>query len=99
MELAALETGHRHSRIVTDSDCRSDERGVMLKYNFSVTTRNGQKVDNIQIQGKDLQDAERKLRQMYHQCEVMSCKTVDMDKKILQSADIEEVLSLIVKGC
>ncbi len=70
----------------------------MLKYNFSVTTRNGQRVDNIQIQGADLQDAERKLRQMYRQCEVMNCRTIDMDKKILQSADIEEVLSLIVRG-
>ncbi|MFA6920471.1 MAG: hypothetical protein WC216_01385 [Gallionella sp.] len=70
----------------------------MLKFNFSVMTRNGQRVDNIQIQGKDPQDAERKLRQMYRQCEVTHCKTIDMDKKILQSADIEEVLSLIVKS-
>ena len=45
-----------------------------------------------------MQDAERKLRQMYRQCEVMNCRTIDMDKKILQSADIEEVLSLIVRG-
>ena len=70
----------------------------MLKFNFSVTTRNGQRVENIRIHGKDLPDAERKLRQMYLQCEVTHCNTIDLDKKISQSADIEDVLSLIVKG-
>lgn len=69
----------------------------MLKFNFTVTTRNGQRVENIQIHGKDLPDAERKLRQMYQHCEVMQCQTIDTDKKILPSADIEDVLSLIVK--
>ena len=69
----------------------------MLKYNFSVTTRGGQTVENIQLYGKDLQDAERKLRQMYRDCEVTQSKTIDPDKKIAQSADIEDVLSLIAK--
>jgi hypothetical protein len=69
----------------------------MLKFDFSVKTRNGQKVDSIQIYGKDLEDAERKLRQMYRDCEVTQYKTIDKDKKILQSADIEDVLSLIAK--
>jgi hypothetical protein len=70
----------------------------MLKFDFSVTTRNGQRVENVRIQGRDLPDAERKLRQMYQQCEVTHCTTIDMDKKISQSADIEDVLSLIVRG-
>ena len=69
----------------------------MLKFNFSVTTRDGQHVENIQIYGKDLPDAERKLRQMYRDCEITQYKTVELDKKIAQSADIEEVLSLIAK--
>lgn len=72
--------------------------GMMVKFDFSVRTRNGQKVDSIQIYGKDLPDAERKLRQMYQHCEVLQYKTVDLDKKISQSADIEEVLTLIAKG-
>ena len=67
----------------------------MLKFDFSVKTRDGQKVDSIQIQGKDQADAERKLRQMYLHCEVIQCKTVELDRKISQSTDIEEVLSLI----
>lgn len=69
----------------------------MLKFDFSVKTRDGQKVDSILIQGKDLPDAERKLRQMYHHCEVTQCRTVNLDKAVGQSSDIEEVLSLIAK--
>lgn len=42
-------------------------------------------------------DAERKLRQMYRNCEVMQCNTITTDKVPSQSADIEEVLSLITK--
>jgi hypothetical protein len=70
---------------------------AMLKFDFSVKTRDGQKVESIQIQGKDVMDAERKLRQMYRDCEVMHCKAVSTDKVPFQSADIEEVLSLIAK--
>lgn len=47
--------------------------------------------------GIDLSDAESKLSQMYLQCEVVQCKTVDSGKRALQSADIEDVLSLIIK--
>jgi len=66
------------------------------KFDFSVTTRDGQKVESIQIYGKDLPDAERKLRQMYINCEVTQCRTVNTEKELSQSADIEDVLSLIV---
>jgi len=69
----------------------------MLKFDFSVKTRDGQKVDSIQIQGKDLEDAERKLRQMYRDCEVTQYKTIELDKKFSRSADIEDVLTLIAK--
>lgn len=69
----------------------------MLKFDFSVNTRDGQRVESIQIYGKDLPDAERKLRQMYHYCEVVSCKTIDPGNKLSQSVDVEELLSLISK--
>lgn len=70
----------------------------MLKYDFSVKTRNGQKVDSIQIFGRDLPDAERKLRQMYLNCEITQYKVIDPEHKVSQSADIEDVLSLIAKN-
>ena len=69
----------------------------MLKHVFSVKTRDGQTVDSIQIYGKDLPDAERKLRQMYHHCEISSCRTIETDKSSGNSVDIEEILTLIAK--
>lgn len=69
----------------------------MLKFIFSVKTRDGQKVESVQIQARDQADAERRLRQMYRDCEVTQCKAVDPDDTFCQSVDIEDVLSLIVK--
>lgn len=69
----------------------------MLKFDFSLMTRDGQNIESIQIHGKDLPDAERKLRQMYHHCEVKSCKVIDPGRKVSHSADIEDLLSLIAK--
>lgn len=69
----------------------------MLKFDFSVKTRDGQKIESIQIQGKDLPDAERKLFQMYRYCEVVECRTINVDSKHPHATDIEEVLSLIAK--
>ena len=69
----------------------------MLKFDFSIKTRDGQKVESVLIQGKDLPDAERKLRQMYLHCEITHCKIISSDKALYQSADIKEVLSLITK--
>jgi hypothetical protein len=45
----------------------------------------------------DLPDAERKLRQMYLNCQVTQTSIVSNEKELSQSADIEDVLSLIVK--
>lgn len=47
--------------------------GVMLKYDFSVKTREGQKLESIVLFGRDRDDAERKLRQMYRHCEILRC--------------------------
>ncbi len=69
----------------------------MQKFEFSVRTRNGQLVEHIRILGRDREEAERKLRQMYMHCEIVQEGAIDSEKAIPQSADIEDVLSLIVK--
>lgn len=69
----------------------------MLKFDFSVKTRDGLKVESVQIFGKDMHDAERKLRQMYHHCEVTSCREISTDKVLGQSVDIEDLLTVISK--
>lgn len=68
----------------------------MLKFDFSVKTRDGQKVESIQIQGRDLPDAEQKLFHMYRYCGVINRKTIDTSHDNTQ-VDIEDVLSLIAK--
>lgn len=69
----------------------------MLKVDFSVLTRDGQKVDSIIIAGNDQQDAERKLRQMYHHCRVISCEIKQSETKYLQAMSFEDILTSITK--
>ncbi len=45
----------------------------MQKYCFSIKTRSGQFIERIVIAGKDREDAERKLNQMYRYCEIVRC--------------------------
>jgi hypothetical protein len=69
----------------------------MLKYHFSIRTRSGQSVDNIRIGGIDQSDAERRLRQMYSNCEVTRCEVKRNEVKLDQSSSIEDILSLIAR--
>lgn len=59
----------------------------MLKYDFSVKTREGQKLESIVIAGKDRDDAERKLRQMYRHCDILRCDV----KPTLQRPGLQSV--------
>ena len=43
----------------------------MTRFGFSIRTKAGQRVDNIQILATTLADAERRLRQMYVNCEIV----------------------------
>ena len=43
----------------------------MIRYGFNIRTKTGQRVDNILILAASLHDAERRLRQMYLQCEII----------------------------
>ena len=70
----------------------------MLRFNFSVLTRDGQKVENILIAGNDQADAERKLRQMYIHCEVTHCEVrQESQRQAGQMASVEDIISLISK--
>ena len=69
----------------------------MQKFDFSVKTRDGQKVESILIAGKDQPDAERKLRQMYRNCVVTRCEVRQPEDRYCQAVFIEDVLTLIAK--
>ena len=43
------------------------------KYGFRIRTRVGLVVDKLMIHGRDHEDAQRKLRQMYRDCEIIEC--------------------------
>jgi hypothetical protein len=43
----------------------------MTRFGFNIRTQTGQRVDNIQIMAASMDDAERRLRQMYLKCEIM----------------------------
>ena len=43
------------------------------KYAFSIRTRLGVIVDNLMIHGRDEHEAQRKLRQVYHGCQIIKC--------------------------
>lgn len=74
----------------------------MEKFHFSILARNRLRIDSIAIMGKDREDAERKLRQMYRYCEVLSCETrpaptkpAPLRKQIEGSMSVEPSLGLL----
>jgi hypothetical protein len=66
----------------------------MTKYGFNLRTRSGQRVDNISILAQSLEDAEKRLRQMYHHCEIIECRQRAVPAR-LDGLDLESVLGLI----
>jgi hypothetical protein len=64
-----------------------DERcmeGGMIRYGFNIRTRTGQRVDNISIMAGSLADAERRLRQMYLQCQIVDCREQAVPRRLEQ---------------
>jgi hypothetical protein len=55
----------------------------MVRFGFNIRTKTGQRVDNILILAASLTDAERRLRQMYIQCEILERR----EQKVLDRGD------------
>jgi hypothetical protein len=66
----------------------------MQKYAFSIKTRSGQFIERIAIAGKDREDAERKLNQMYRYCEVVNCEPCKAAGARTRGAAGEEMAAL-----
>jgi hypothetical protein len=69
----------------------------MVKFHFSIQTREGQKINSVIISGRDQEHAEIKLRQMYRHCEVLQCNVREREEKRWQTNSIEDILTLIAK--
>ena len=65
----------------------------MQKYAFSIKTRSGQFIERIVIAGKDREDAERKLNQMYRYCEIVGCEPCKAASR--GRGEPEDVISLL----
>ena len=66
----------------------------MIRYGFNIRTRTGQRVDNICIMAANQADAERRLRQMYHHCEIVHCQTEAVSSRN-EPLDLEGVIGII----
>ena len=66
----------------------------MLRFGFNIRTRTGQRVDNICIMAANQADAERRLRQMYHYCEIVHCQSETVNRHS-DPLDLEGVIGII----
>jgi hypothetical protein len=67
----------------------------LAKYGFRIRTRSGAVVDNLLIFGKDVLDAERKLRQIYFGCEILEAKLLIVQSPRSGPVSYEEIVDLI----
>jgi hypothetical protein len=68
----------------------------MNKYGFRIRTRTGMIVENLNVLARDRSEGERKLRQVYRDCEILECNEVDPNLKG-NGLDLEDMISLISK--
>jgi hypothetical protein len=66
----------------------------MIRYGFNIRTKSGQRVDNIQIMAATPADAERRLRQMYQQCEIVERREQSVTQRN-GALDVEHLIGLI----
>jgi hypothetical protein len=66
------------------------------KYGFRIRTRVGLILDKLLIPGRDMEDAQRKLRQIYRDCEILEC-VCHHEGAPVQAPGFEDVASLITR--
>lgn len=68
----------------------------MIKFGFKIKTRSGMVVDNLMVAARDRAEAERKVTQIYHHCEILDCQELQQTVKE-DGMSLESVISLIGK--
>jgi len=66
----------------------------MNKYGFRIRTRSGGLVENLQVHARDRAEAENKINQIYHHCEILECLEVTPTLR-KEGLDLEDVVALI----
>ncbi len=67
----------------------------MQKFGFRIRTQTGLVVENLAIQAESQDQAEIKLRMMYHHATVLECRVLD-DLPRGDGTDLEGAISLII---
>ncbi len=68
----------------------------MIKFGFKIKTRGGTVVDNLMMAARDRIEAERKVTQIYHNCEILECREVQLAVNE-ETLDLERAINLIGK--
>jgi hypothetical protein len=66
----------------------------MTRYGFTIKTRQGQRVDSIQIMAGSAAEAERRLRQMYQHCQILERRENAVPVRV-DTLDVESIIGLI----
>lgn len=66
----------------------------MIRFGFNIKTRTGQRVENISIMAGSLADAERRLRQMYLQCQIIDYREQAVPRR-LEAIDMRRMMGLV----
>ena len=66
----------------------------MYKYTFRIRARSGMVVENLTVHARDRLEAEKKLAQIYRNCEFLDCREVAAPAAA-EGVDFESVLSMI----
>ena len=69
---------------------------ALTKYAFRIRTRDGLVVNNLMIHGRAEDDAQRKLRQIYRDCEILECICHNVVER-RSPASFDDVLNLITR--
>ena len=66
----------------------------MIRYGFTIRTRTGQRIENVSIIAAAQSDAERRLRQMYVQCEILECRERSIPRRF-EAANVANMIDLM----
>jgi hypothetical protein len=66
----------------------------MIRYGFTIRTRTGQRIESVSIIASSQSDAERRLRQMYMQCEILECRERSIPRRF-EAANMATMIDLM----
>lgn len=66
----------------------------VIKFGFRIKTRGGAIVDSLMVAAKNRDEAERKILQIYHACEILDCRDPQTAVKDADF-DLESAITLI----